>query len=62
MSRAGCIHTMKKLFQIVYKPDGTVDSCQEMPPEPEKKRVLFIREVSAAKATALAAALFSLAK
>lgn len=53
---------MKKLFQIIYKPDGTVDSCQEMPPEPEKKRVLFIREVSAAKATALAAALFSLAK
>lgn len=51
-----------KPYQVVFNPDGTVDSVAELPAEPEKKRVIVVRAETATQAEHMAEELYSLAK
>lgn len=53
---------MMNQYQVTFNADGTIDSTHVLPAEPEKKRVILVRETSLAKAQKAAKTLYSLAK
>lgn len=51
-----------KKYQVNFDENGSIVSTHELPDEPPKKRVIFVRANSVSKAEAVARTLFSLAK
>lgn len=49
-------------YQVTYNPDGTIADCLQLPDEPQKKRVIFVRAASVHEAKRTAQDLYSLAQ
>lgn len=51
-----------KQYQVTFTEDGEIESTVQLPAEPERKRVILVREATKAHAERAAERLYSLAK